>query len=570
MNSNPLLKRKIFLYITEFLSGIALMGVETAANRLLAPYFSSSQVVWTLIIGTILIAMSIGNYVGGRLADKKNDVTLLYILMLCAGTYICLIPFVGRFVIAGITALFALFINSGLIIISSLVVCLILFVPPLLILGMVTPSLIKFTMGQKASGKIVGLLEALNTIGSIIGTFIPTFISIPLVGTSLTFAIFGGLICLVAIIYLLTGIINNFKNNRPEKVVDEEQKQENEEKKHSFVASIKRSIAVGAMSLVSIFGIVLSANSPFVFWGDKSIIYTDESQYNYLQVSEDDEGYYFSTNVLFGIQSMIKKDMSMTGMYYDYCLAAPYMANIDQKPNFKVLILGNGTGTYATLMKHYFPYETDITGVEIDQKIIDLSSKYFMMPDSIKTVCDDGRNYINLHDEKYDLIMVDAFSSISTPFSMSSVEFFKGVKEHLVDDGVMVMNINMKTESKSSLATALSDTLCSQFDYRYKFDVPSGSGVEVFASNSPAMYSNLERGIGLCTHSNLKAKLNEVNAGSKEHIDTGIRLYDDNADVEMRAIVSIDSLINDELSYYRKIFRERGLGGLIKELLGQK
>ena len=263
MNNNPLLKRKIFLYITEFLSGIALMGVETAANRLLAPYFSSSQVVWTLIIGTILIAMSIGNYVGGRLADKKNDVTLLYVLMLCAGAYICLIPFVGRFIIAGVTAIFALFINSGLIIISSLVVCLILFVPPLLILGMVTPSLIKFTMGQKASGKIVGLLEALNTIGSIIGTFIPTFISIPLVGTSLTFAIFGGLICLIAIIYILTGIIHNFRNNRPKKVVDEEHVEENNENKKTFVASIKRSIFVGALSFVSIFGIVLAGNSPF-------------------------------------------------------------------------------------------------------------------------------------------------------------------------------------------------------------------------------------------------------------------------------------------------------------------
>ena len=214
MNQNPLLKRKIFLYITEFLCGIALMGVETAANRLLAPYFSSSQVVWTIIIGAILIAMSIGNYLGGRFADKHNDVSLLYILMLCAGAYICLIPFVGRYVIALVSAFFALFVTSGLIIWSSIFVCLILFIPPLLILGMVTPSLIKYTMGQKASGKVVGLLEALNTIGSIIGTFIPTFLSIPLIGTSFTFALFGGLICLISIIFLLTGFINRMRLNK--------------------------------------------------------------------------------------------------------------------------------------------------------------------------------------------------------------------------------------------------------------------------------------------------------------------------------------------------------------------
>lgn len=563
MNQNPLLKRKIFLYVTEFLCGIALMGVETAANRLLSPYFSSSQVVWTIIIGAILIAMSIGNYLGGRMADKHNDVTRLYIFMLAAGTWICLIPFVGRYVIALITAIFALIVNSGLIIWSSIFTCILLFVPPLIILGMVTPSLIKYTMGQKASGKVVGTLEALNTIGSIIGTFIPIFLTIPLAGTSFTFALFGGLIVLISLIFIITGLISNGKNRKNGEIDGE-----NEEKVTSKKKDIKRGVLSSILASLSIFGIVLSGFSKFVFWGDKEIIYEDESMYNYLQVKEDNKAYYFSTNVLFTVQSMIKKDLSLTGMYYDYCLAAPYMANIDEKEDFDVLILGNGTGTYATLMKEHIPYTSRIKGVEIDQKIIDLSYKYFMMPKSVDIYCDDGRNFLNQDVNKYDLIMVDAYSSISTPFTMSTVEFFSGVKGHLKDDGVMVMNINMYDENAYSLDLALTDTVSSQFNNVIKYRVTGGTGHEIFASNNPSMLDNLEDGIFKCSNISLKNVLSKVYNNHNIHIDSGIRLYDDNADVELRSMNSIDGIIEEELRFYREIYKEKGLKGLIDYLLG--
>ena len=541
------------------------MGVETAANRLLAPYFSSSQVVWTIIIGAILIAMSIGNYLGGRLADKYKDVTLLYTLMLAAGAYICLIPFVGRYVIAGVTAIFALIVNSGLIIWSTIIVCLILFVPPLVILGMVTPSLIKYTMGQKASGKIVGTLEALNTIGSIIGTFIPIFITIPTMGTSYTFALFGGLICLISIIFILTGFINDRRMRKQEALANSEN-QENIENKPKF--SIKKYVLSLIATTAAIGGIVLSSFSRFVFWDDKQVIYEDESIYNYLQVKEDSNAYYFSTNVLFTVQSMIKKDLSLTGMYYDYCLSAAYMADIENKTDFSVLVLGNGTGTYATLLKTHVPYQTNITGVEIDQRIIDLSYEYFMMPDDIDIYCDDGRNYLNLNKDKYDLIMVDAYSSISTPFAMSTVEFFGSVRDHLKDDGVMVMNINMYDTQAYSLDLALCDTVCSAFSNVLTYQVPTGSGDEVFASNNPEMLSRLEQGIANCENMPLKAAMLMVLENHKVHVDTGIRLLDDNSDVELRSMNSIDGIIEEELEFYRRIYRERGLKGLIEYLLG--
>ncbi len=130
-----------------------------------------------------MIAMAIGNYWGGRQADKKPSYLRLYFELLFAGMWIVLIPFFGRFIIAGVAVFFALFVKSGLVIISAIFSCLILFVPPLLFLGKVTPSLIKYSLEEKVSGKVIGLLEALNTVGSIVGTFLPTFLTIPFIGT---------------------------------------------------------------------------------------------------------------------------------------------------------------------------------------------------------------------------------------------------------------------------------------------------------------------------------------------------------------------------------------------------
>lgn len=63
-NLRPILKNKYYLYLTEFFAGVSVMAVELGASRLLAPYFSSSQIVWTIIIGTIMIAMALGNLWG--------------------------------------------------------------------------------------------------------------------------------------------------------------------------------------------------------------------------------------------------------------------------------------------------------------------------------------------------------------------------------------------------------------------------------------------------------------------------------------------------------------------------
>ena len=200
-----ILSNKWYLYLTEFFAGMSVMAVELGASRLLAPYFSSSQIVWTIIIGTIMIAMALGNIYGGRTADKNPNPDKLYFRILIAAVWIAAIPVLGKYVILGISALLIFSVSNNFLIWSAFFACMVIFVFPLFLLGTVTPSLTKYTVESlEENGKTVGTLGAFHTIGSILGTFLPTFVTIPAVGTSITFLIFAGILLLLTVIYFIS------------------------------------------------------------------------------------------------------------------------------------------------------------------------------------------------------------------------------------------------------------------------------------------------------------------------------------------------------------------------------
>ncbi len=323
MTEKTILNNKYFLYLTEFFSGMSVMAVELGASRLMAPYFSSSQIVWTVIIGVIMIAMALGNVWGGRMADKNPSPDRLYGRLLLAAVWIALIPFAGRYLIGGISLLLAAFVTKNFLVWAALFACLAVFAFPCVLLGTVTPSLVKYTVSSlDDNGKTVGELNALNTIGSIIGTFLPTFVTIPAVGTAITFLIFSGVLAAISILYFL---------------------------------SQRKKMARSALAVVLILALGLTSGSySFAFWED-GITLEDESIYNYLQVKETDASVVLSTNVLFGVQSILMKNARLTGMYYDYALASPLMAGITSQTPGNILILGLGTGTFAKYCSEYFP-----------------------------------------------------------------------------------------------------------------------------------------------------------------------------------------------------------------------
>ena len=534
MESRSLLTNKYYLYVTEFFAGMSVMAVELAASRLLAPYFSSSQIVWTIIIGTIMIAMALGNIWGGRNADKNPNPDVLYMRLIIAALWIAAIPLLGKYVILAVSASLVLTINSNFLVLAAFLSCMLIFVFPLFLLGTVTPSLVKYTVDSLAeSGKIVGTLVAVNTIGSILGTFLPTFVTIPAVGTSITFLLFSGILLLLGLIYFI-------------------------QKKTQKVKCI---ISVFLFILCSIFG---SADR-FAFW-ENNLLYEGESIYNYLQVKETNDSVILSTNVLFGVQSIMKKDDSLTGMYYDYALAAPVMSGLNAKENAKILVLGMGTGTYAKQCQKYFN-NTSIEGVEIDQKITNLASEYFKLPNTIKVTTYDGRAYLNATDEKYDVIMVDAYQDITIPFQMSSLEFFTLVKNHLTKDGIMVVNMNMHTEKEGNINQYLSDTIANVFDKVYTVNVARGTNRELFATQNTDIAETFAQNTLQLRDSALKSLMHNIEGDMKLYQKGDYLLTDDKAPVELLGMRVIDELIQTELSYYKEVFKTDGVNGLLKNIL---
>ena len=557
MGNKKILENKLFLYLTEFFAGMSVMAVELGASRLLAPYFSSSQIVWTIIIGTIMIAMALGNIYGGRKADKDKNPGKLYGRILIAAIWIALIPVVGKYIILGISAVLVFTVNSNFLVIAAFAACMVVFVFPLFLLGTVTPSLTKYTTDSlEDNGKIIGTLGAFNTVGSIIGTFAPTFITIPAVGTAVTFLIFAGILIALSVCYFISPESGKADISNISKI----------DKKN-----IKKVIA-GPLIFVLCCG--FGNSTSFAFW-ENDLTYEGESVYNYLQVKETPNSVILSTNVLFGVQSVLVKEGALTGMYYDYAMAAPFMCDVKNKAeageDLDILILGMGSGTYATQLSRYFN-NVKVTGVEIDEKITDLAHKYFELPQTTSVTTYDGRAYLAAIDDTYDVIMVDAYQDITIPFQMSSVEFFSLVKEHLAPGGVMVVNMNMYSDDAmgsgddATINTYLADTISSVFENVVIVDVAGSTNKELFATASDDFLEKLEANTQKEENENLKSMMEKALLTATVYEAGNNIMTDDKAPVELLGMKQIDSIIKDEVSYYKEIYKKDGLQGLINSL----
>ena len=514
------------------------MAVELSVSKLLAPYFGTSQIIWTVIIGLIMISMSIGNVLGGRSADKHNSMNRLYIIIWAAALWIAVIPFIGKYVIVGIMGLLALFSPSNLLISGSAISCLVLFSVPLIGLGMVSPYLAKLGVTDIAdTGKTVGKIYAMNTIGSIIGTFLPTFVTIPYIGTSKTFLVFSLVLNLICVSYFIL---------KKSKVV-----------KFSISAIIVFSL------------LLMPISNSYAFWTD--CIVEDESLYNYLQVTEDKDSVYLSTNVAFGVQSVYKKDNKLSGLYYDYALMAPqFIKDFNSNNKLDLLILGNGTGTYAKQSKIYYP-NTKTDAVEIDPKIVELSKEYFNLKEDEANIYEtDGRTFLSDKNcGKYDVIMVDAYHDITIPFHMATKEFFTEVSKHLKPGGVVLLNINMKSNGDNPINQYLTQTVKSVMNKVYTCDISGSTNVLLFASNESDMKSIFENNANkLDSSSPLLSVSQYVKDNLHEITKSELIFTDDLAPVEVLGQSLLNDIVKDELEDFKdKVnFEENGFDGIFDML----
>lgn len=529
-------KNHLILYITSFLSGMTVMAVELSCSRLLAPYFSSSQIVWSVIIGLIMICMSVGNILGGRSADKHGSLNRLYYYIWIASVWIAIIPFIAKYLIglvAGVLIFF--FPSSNLVVAGSAISCLIIFSLPMTLLGMVSPYLVKLGVEDTAkSGRITGQIYAMGTIGSIIGTFAPTFLTIPYIGTSKTFLLFALLLNIVCALY--------------------------------FIFSRKKAARNTITAILVFVFLLLPFNDSYAFW-KSNIVYEGESLYNYLQVEETEDSVILSTNVAFGVQSIYKKDGTLSGYYYEYALMAPYfIEDMSPKKELDVLVLGLGTGTFPKQLKKYIPnVKTD--AVEIDSKIADLAYEYFNLKDNEANVfINDGRSFLSTPDARqYDIILADAYQDITVPFHMATVEFFENVKERLKPGGILIVNINMKSGSFAGVPEYLANTVKNVFNKVYRVDIVGVTNSLLLVSDDNSMVENYKKNISSQIDENhdLYNISKYIESNLVEVTDDTLILTDDLAPVDILGQKALAEIVSLEVESFREIID----GKSIKELL---
>ena len=186
-----------FLYVLVFVVGTASLGAEIAAARLMAPFFGASTIIWANTIGVVLVALSIGYWLGGRMADRRPDIRSLCFVVLIAAVLLAVVPFVARpFFDVSVDALDE--IEAGAFI-GSLLGVLALIAIPVVLLGSCAPWALRLAVDDvEHAGRVSGRLYAISTVGSLTGTMLAALVLIPLVGTQRTFLVFALALALVA------------------------------------------------------------------------------------------------------------------------------------------------------------------------------------------------------------------------------------------------------------------------------------------------------------------------------------------------------------------------------------
>src|SRR5688572_25234948 len=192
---------KRYLLFTVFISGMTTLAAELTAGRLIGNVFGTSNLVWASIIGLILIYLTLGYFLGGKWADANPTPLAMYRILAWAAFTVGLVPYIAVPVLSGAASAFEA-LNVG-IMAGSFIVVLILFIVPITLLGAISPYAIRLSVDDASkAGQISGQIYAVSTLGSFIGTFIPTLVTIPTIGTRLTFVLFGMVLLIVALVGL--------------------------------------------------------------------------------------------------------------------------------------------------------------------------------------------------------------------------------------------------------------------------------------------------------------------------------------------------------------------------------
>jgi spermidine synthase len=417
--------------VAVFLSGAALLGLEIAASRVLAPYFGNSLYVWGALIGIVLAGLSTGYWVGGVVADRFPETRLLVGMLALASVLVLAIPFVDEEILDWIVAW-----DPGPRL-NPLLATIALFGAQSVVLGTASPIAVRL-LGRSIDklGRTAGRLFAVSTAGSIAGTFATSFWLIPELGTDQVIASTAVALMLAA----------------------------------ATVAIVERLLVAGVvtLALAGVFvGAVVSlapeqggtvAASQLRNWSPVyrlqnaeqrqgsieenqqgyTILHTEDSQYHRIAVVEDDLSRYLRFDSSFQ-SGMFKDDPFATRFDYADFLQLPFAYRPETK---RVLYIGLGGGSATKRAWRDFP-GAQLDVVELDPAVVDVAYEYFELPRDprIAVDVDDGRRFLVKNEGPWDAIIVDAFYSDSIPFHLATQEFLELARSRLKPGGIVATNI---------------------------------------------------------------------------------------------------------------------------------
>ncbi len=400
------------------------MIVELVAGRIIAPHVGVSLYTWTSIIGVVLAGISVGNYVGGRLADRWASLRVLGIIFLLAGFSslgILAVDRVSRFtpdswpIVAGILALAAA-----------------LFFIPSAVMGMVSPVVAKLAVRDLAvTGSTVGKIYASGAAGSIVGTFVTGFVLISWFGTR---AIVWG----VALTLFAIGLLFVLRNRR-------------------WLLAASLVIVVGISALALMRGWLRSAC-------------TAETNYFCIKVDEREiDGKAVRVLILdrlvHSYTSMDDPTVLVYGYERIYAEVTAYQS--ERSDDLRALFIGGGGYTFPRFMEALYP-ESELHVVEIDPGVTEVAYDQLGLSrdTSIVTFNQDARLFLeNAPTQHYDLIIGDAFNDFSVPYHLTTKEFNDRVRDWLAEDGLYVVNII--DGPRGDFLRAYVHTMRQSFEYVY-------------------------------------------------------------------------------------------------------
>jgi spermidine synthase len=503
----PMCKRTVYLYVTAFAGGLVSLAVELAASSLLQPRFGTATPVWATVIGLILLYLTAGYFVGGRWADRSPRPATLYQIAAWAAFFVGLIPFVSYPVLR--LAEFSFTTFDAFLLGGSFVTVLILFSVPVTLLGCISPFVIRLAVKDvQSAGRTAGRVYAISTAGGFLGSFLPVLLLVPLIGTRDTFVSLSLFLLTVALVGL--GISNR-----------------------------RRLLLYAPMPVIVLLLALLLRGQPVK--AAENAIYETESSYNYIQVVEEADGCRFLLlNEGGAYHSIYCPDRLSTRGPWDYFLIAPYFNPPPYAPDRveRVALVGLAGGTIARQYTEvYGPLPID--GFEIDPQVVQAGRAYFgMNQPNLDVVVADGRYALARSEERYTVVGLDAYRFPYIPPHLTTVEFFREVRDHLTDDGVVVINVG-RAQEDYRIVKAMQATLLKVFASTHVIDVDGSLNAVVVATvqhsepeNLEANLSNLEDPFLRATAQRAIDNLHPVEPGS-------VVFTDDRAAIELMTNVLV-------------------------------